>query len=118
MPSDFGKDRSSSEESSEDRGFRERLEQFLPDVVRRALEMERCVVQRDGAALRVRLPEGVGTDAILRATREAKQPVRHMAHFKSGCVTTGRTRRCRSRSRPRFASSPTMPPSSPTSKTR
>ncbi len=53
-----------------------------PDVVRRALEMERCVVQRDGAALRVRLPEGVGTDAILRAAREAKQPVRHMAPFK------------------------------------
>ena len=39
-------------------------------------------MQRDGAALRVRLPEGVGTDAILRASREAKQPVRHMAPFK------------------------------------
>ena len=30
----------------------------------------------------MRLPEGVGTDAILRAAREAKQPVRHMAPFK------------------------------------
>jgi ABC-2 type transport system ATP-binding protein len=53
-----------------------------PAPVRQALEMGRCVVQRDGAALRVRLPEGEGTDVILRAAAETGQPVRHMAPFK------------------------------------
>ncbi|MBP6608947.1 MAG: hypothetical protein KA258_05130 [Deltaproteobacteria bacterium] len=89
MPSDFGKDRSSSEESSEDRGFRERLEQFLPDVVRRAISAGSTAILSPEETIRrlvsdFNLPREVATYLLVQASsskdevlRVVGQEVRH-----------------------------------------
>jgi hypothetical protein len=81
MPSDFGKDRSSFEESNEDRGFRERLEQFLPDVVRRAISAGSTAILSPEETVRrlvseFNLPREVATYLLVQASSSKDEVLR------------------------------------------
>lgn len=50
--------------------------------VRKNLELERCVVTEDGPSLHVRLPDGAGTELILKVAVASKAQIRHLAPLK------------------------------------
>ena len=81
MPSEFHKDRSSFEESSEDRGFRERLEQLLPDVVRRAISAGSTAITSPEETIRrlvseFNLPREVATYLLVQASSSKDELLR------------------------------------------
>ena len=81
MPSDHSKDRPSFEESSEDRGFRERLEQFLPDVVRRAISAGSTAILSPEETVRrlvseFNLPREVATYLLVQASSSKDEVLR------------------------------------------
>ncbi|MAQ16690.1 MAG: hypothetical protein CMN30_18085 [Sandaracinus sp.] len=53
-----------------------------PGGLRKALELGRCVVQVQGSALEVKVPEGEGPQYVLRLALEAGEQVRHLAPLK------------------------------------
>lgn len=81
MPSDSAKDRASFEESSEDRGFRERLEQLLPDVVRRAISAGSTAILSPEETIRrlvseFNLPREVATYLLVQASSSKDEVLR------------------------------------------
>lgn len=81
MPSDHAKDRPSFEESNEDRGFRERLEQFLPDVVRRAISAGSTAILSPEETVRrlvseFNLPREVATYLLVQASSSKDEVLR------------------------------------------
>ena len=50
-----------------------------PAVLKKTLELARCVVTRDGSTLEVRVPKGEGAGYVLKAAVEGGQQIRHLA---------------------------------------
>ncbi len=81
MASESFKDRPSPEESSEDRGFRERLEQLLPHVVRRAISAGSTAILSPEETIRrlvseFNLPREVATYLLVQASSSKDELLR------------------------------------------
>ncbi len=81
MASESVKDRPGAEESSEDRGFRERLEQLLPHVVRRAISAGSTAILSPEETIRrlvseFNLPREVATYLLVQASSSKDELLR------------------------------------------
>lgn len=81
MASDLPKDRSGHEETTDDQSFRERLEQLLPDIVRRAISVGSTAISSPEDTIRrlvsdFNLPKEVATYLLLQISASKDEVLR------------------------------------------